>query len=296
VNTNLNEDEVLCIYSSASIDGRASAWVLNNYYEFRNVNVEFHPSGYGDTPPDCTGKTVFILDFSYPLYIIQEMAKVAHSVVIIDHHKTNIVNMGQWLSVPHIVTITCSLEVCSAIQTFNYFFNHNPIPTILTYVNDHNLHIHEFKETKAVIEYIYAQEQDMVTWTHVADSINNDLETVVELGEYLLNCKTKNINDYINTMLRYCYVDGVKVPALNVPKKYATQAAGMLAEGHPYAFCYWDTKDYREFSLRSNKEGIDVEYVARSFGGGGNKNVSGFKIRHGDINETRIVFEGTSVK
>ena len=51
-----------------------------------------------------------------------------------------------------------------------------------------------------------------------------------------------------------------------------------MAEGEPFAACYWDTPEGRVFSLRSSSDGVDVSEIAKQFGGGGHKNAAGFKI------------------
>ncbi len=57
-----------------------------------------------------------------------------------------------------------------------------------------------------------------------------------------------------------------------------SDVAGKLAEGRPYAACYFDDGDYRVFSLRSRADGVDVSQIATSFGGGGHKHAAGFRI------------------
>ena len=56
---------------------------------------------------------------------------------------------------------------------------------------------------------------------------------------------------------------------MNLPPTMASEAAGELATGHPFAACYWDGPLGRTFSLRSDSTGLDVSLIARRYGGGG---------------------------
>ncbi len=60
-----------------------------------------------------------------------------------------------------------------------------------------------------------------------------------------------------------------------------SDAAHLMAQGEPFAACYWDTTDGRVFGLRATDDGIDVSEVAKLYGGGGHAKASGFKVPRG---------------
>ena len=51
-----------------------------------------------------------------------------------------------------------------------------------------------------------------------------------------------------------------------------------MAQGQPFAVCYWDTLQGRVFSLRSTDDGMDVSEIAKQYGGGGHRNAAGFTV------------------
>ena len=57
-----------------------------------------------------------------------------------------------------------------------------------------------------------------------------------------------------------------------------SDAGHLMAQGEPFAACYWDTLDGRVFSLRSTDEGLDVSAIASEYGGGGHAQAAGFKV------------------
>src|SRR5258708_37459253 len=76
---------ILCIYHANCADGFGAAWAVRHAF---GDGVEFHPGFYGEAPPDVAGRDVLLVDFSYKRPVLDEMAKAAHSILILDHHKT----------------------------------------------------------------------------------------------------------------------------------------------------------------------------------------------------------------
>lgn len=77
---------------------------------------------------------------------------------------------------------------------------------------------------------------------------------------------------------REMLIGGYRVPVANLPYTLTSDAGHDLANGKPFAACYWDTPEGRCFSLRSREDGVDVSLVAKQYGGGGHRNASGFRV------------------
>lgn len=75
-------------------------------------------------------------------------------------------------------------------------------------------------------------------------------------------------------------IDGFDVPVANLPYTLSSDAGHLMAQGEPFAACYWDTPAGRVFSLRSSDAGEDVSAVAKTYGGGGHRNAAGFQVPH----------------
>jgi uncharacterized protein len=50
-----------------------------------------------------------------------------------------------------------------------------------------------------------------------------------------------------------------------------------MAQGHPFAACFWIDGKEMAFSLRSAPDGLDVSEIAKRFGGGGHQHAAGFR-------------------
>ena len=74
----------ICIYHGNCADGFGAAWVVRKALG----DIAFVAETYQNPPPDVTGKDVIMVDFSYKRPVLLEMAEKAHSILILDHHKT----------------------------------------------------------------------------------------------------------------------------------------------------------------------------------------------------------------
>lgn len=87
----------------------------------------------------------------------------------------------------------------------------------------------------------------------------------------------KDVVELSDVVVRDMTIGGHRVPVANVPYTLTSVMGHLLAERAPFAACYWDTLEGRVFSLRSQKDGLDVSQVAKLFGGG-HKNAAGFRV------------------
>ena len=111
----------------------------------------------------------------------------------------------------------------------------------------------------------------MLMATPVADLVYDGL--IIERKHF------KDIKELVKITKRYVTINEIRVPVASLPYTMSSDAGHMMAEGEPFAMCYWDTATHRIFSLRSTKDvGMDVSVVASSYGGGGHKHASGFSV------------------
>lgn len=79
-------------------------------------------------------------------------------------------------------------------------------------------------------------------------------------------------------------IGGYIIPVCNAPHYYASELAGFMAEGKPFAGVFSTNGEDEFWSLRSRSDaGVDVSAIAKQYGGGGHKNAAGFKVKRGAI-------------
>lgn len=261
-------EKIICIYHKNCADGFGAAWVVHKALG----DILYHAAKYGSSPPDINGKDVFIVDFSYPRSTLIEMAKIANSIVIIDHHKTAIEDL---VDLPNNIITIFDIEHSGAMLTWNYFFPNQAPPQLLLHIEDRDLWKFKFENTRLIMSNVFSFPYDFLTWDTL---MSTDVSTHILEGSAIERKQLRDLEILLPSITREMIIAGYQVPVANLPFTFTSDAASMLAKGRPFAACYCDTPNGRTFGLRSTDDGIDVANIAKIFGGGGHRNASGFTI------------------
>lgn len=270
----------LCIYHANCADGFTAAWAVWRVHP----DAEFFPGVYGDSPPDCAGRDVVIVDFSYPRPKLLEMAAVAKSVVILDHHKTA---EAELVDLPANVTAIFDMNRSGAMLAWNYFHPGKTPSDLIKHVQDRDLWLFKREQTRAFQANLFSYEYTFDNWDKVNDICADDYKywQFVAEGEAIERKHFKDINEFIKVAAYTGKMAGYEVPFLNAPYFWSSDAGHIMGKGKPFAACYWDTPDGRVFSLRSDNDGVDVSEIAQKYGGGGHKHAAGFRISYDDLDK-----------
>lgn len=283
---------ILCIYHGNCADGFGAAWVVRK--ALGEENVEFCPGVYQEPPPNVTARDVIICDFSYKRPVIEEMTKVANSILILDHHKSAAMDLfglppaPAWdiweeaalngtLS-PDLRTVAqFDMERSGAGIAWDYFFPDEPRPKLISHIEDRDLWRFNLPFTREIQAAVFSYPYDFVAWDELFAKCERD-ELTAE-GVAIERKHHKDIAELIGVMKRRMNIAGYNVPVASLPYTFTSDAGHLMAQGEPFAACYYDTEDYRVFSLRSTDEGVDVSEIAKKYGGGGHRNAAGFRVR-----------------
>lgn len=261
----------LVIYHGNCADGFSAAWVARKYFLAIGIEPIFHSGVYGQAPPDCTGKAVYFLDFSYKRNVVEQIVKVADSVIIIDHHKTAEEDLRGLEGVKAVF----DMKQSGAMLAWNYWFPTQVPPVLLMHVEDRDLWKFLMPKTREIQACVFSYPYDFETWTELMKAETSEL---AKEGEAIERKHFKDIKELLQVVVRRMLIGGVNVPVANLPYTFTSDAGNILSVGEKFAACYWDTPTGRVFSLRSQAEGQDVAKIAESYGGGGHKNASGFRV------------------
>lgn len=271
----------LCIYHGNCADGFGAAWVVRKY--FGEDNVEFFPATHGNPPPDVTGRDVIIVDFSYKRAVLLEMLKTAQNILIIDHHKTAIDDIGDLDEDG--LQMFLMLEHSGAMLAWMYYFPDTPTPKLIDYVQDRDLWQWKLECSREVSAAVFSYPYDFKVWD---DIIANNFAQLVVDGVAIERAHFKNIKELLTVCQRKLKIGGFVVPAASLPYTMSSDAGHFMAQGEPFAVCYYDTPNGRTFSLRSAEDGEDVSLIAKQYGGGGHKHAAGFSVPLSRINEFEL--------
>jgi len=286
----------LFIYHGNCYDGFTAAWVFNRF----KGEADFVPAKYGEPPPDCKGRDVWLVDFSYPREtLIRDVIIPSSRTLIFDHHKTAeaaLHDIQGELRIKHklqrngdkiifdmsrsgsgILYDELELELGRKAGQHKPRYNGGRELWLVDYIEDRDLWRHQLPDSDIVSAYISSIEMTFGNW----DAIN-------ALGRMRVTEGGRAIQRYIDlygkkarATARFELVDGNNVPTMNAPYMNCSEHVGALAEENPdapFAVGYFRREDGRwQFSLRARGgSNFDVSEVALKFGGGGHKSAAGF--------------------
>ena len=279
-------DTPLCIYHGNCLDGFTAAWAMWLKYP----DAEFVPGVYGQEPPDVTGRTVFLLDFSYKRPVLVQMMRQARSITIIDHHKTaeaDLCNLdGVSMDDADFSDVNCIFDMTKsgARLAWEWFHPSDCVPLFVKLVEDRDLWKFTLPNCRELNAVFFSHPYDFGVWTTLSQScaLIVDYDEMVAEGRAIERKHAKDVAELV-TKLKHTReferFGTAWIPCANLPYTMASDAANLMAEGQPFAASYYQDADGNfVFSLRSREDGADVSEVAKRYGGGGHKHAAGFRV------------------
>lgn len=255
----------LVIYHANCTDGFGAAYAA---WKLLGDRAEYHPAKYGEAPPDVSGKNVVVLDFSYDNTTTKKLMKDAKNFLIIDHHKTAMVEL-------HDVSCTrFDMNHSGAMLAWKFFHPGKDAPRLIKFIEDRDLWKWEIPYSKE-----FSAAFDMVPFDfeefdkYLDDSAVDDAQ---ERGSYIL-AYSKTVISKIAKHAAPRRLDGKEVLVVNSPH-WMSEIGNTLGPRCDFAVIwYWD-HDTRQVkvSLRAHHDDADVSEVAKKYGGGGHRKAAGF--------------------
>jgi hypothetical protein len=163
------------------------------------------------------------------------------------------------------------------------FFCGGARPPLIDHIEDRDLWRFNLEGTREIQAFIFSYPYDFDVWHDlVARSLADaDRQRMIDEGAAIERKHHKDVAELVEAFKRRMVIGECEVWAANLPYTLTSDAGHLMAQGEPFAACYWDTPDGRVFSLRSTDGGLDVSEVAKRYGGGGHRSASGFRLPHG---------------
>lgn len=265
----------LVIYHGNCADGFSAAWCFWRKY---HDEFEYFPGVYQHNPPDCHDRDVYLVDFSYKREVVEMMLDEAKSVTLIDHHKTALDDLNNLR--PHKrLGWFCDLNRSGATLAWDYLFPDEPRPPLLAHIEDRDLWRFKLPGTREIQAFVFSCDYTFEEWDKLMGAADEvELLKMYVAGAAIERKQHKDVAELVEVCKRFMTIGGYYVPVASLPYTLVSDAARLMAEGEPFAACYWDTADGRIFGLRSTETGIDVSEVAKEYGGGGHAKAAGFKV------------------
>lgn len=274
----------LVIYHSNCPDGFGAAWVAAKHL---GSDTELFAAKYGDEPPYelAAGRWAYVVDFSYPRLQLEQLKASALELLVLDHHKTAQAEL-EGLSY-----CTFDMSRSGAGLTWDHFHPGQPRPWIVDYVEDRDLWRFKLPHSEEVSLRIRLTPHELAAWDALAArSIDEILAEAAGAKMYL--------DQLVRDALRNAYVieDAEGKKAVCVNASYTGISDVLNAALKQFSDCqmaigwHLDVDGHIACSLRSTAP-FDCSVFAKSFGGGGHAQASGFKLTERGVFSRRLLRE-----
>ena len=287
----------LVIYHANCADGYGAAFAA---WLVLGDEAEYMPCQYGKQAEEfmtslAFDREVYILDFSFPKNVMDEIFHKAKYVVWLDHHKTafemwcgSMPDGGQYAQQTEDRFILLDEHRSGAYLTWQWLHLDTEVPLFIKHIDDFDRWQFKLEGTKEINKALWSYtpwsfeqwDKFMLPFAEV------DLRLV---GEAILRAHNQNVQAVVKYAARTCVIDYVKDDgdavytheglAANCPSHLTSDVGHELAnQSGTFGLCWFIDKDnICRCSLRSNGD-YDVSAIAKAFGGGGHKNAAGFTI------------------
>lgn len=227
---------------------------------------------YGKPVPEIpTGtRDLFILDFSYPREICDQL-DTQYRLVVLDHHESA---QAALKDAPYAIF---DMDKAGCELAWEYFFPTKELPSLLAYVADRDMWTWELPLSAEVNAWIGSLTKDFQEWATLArgDITQEEImcgQAILARQGQLLEIMAKGAGT--TTIHGYPAVVVNNSPALH------SELADLLLQRHQEAALvaiYSDQPDgTRKYSLRTQRDDLDLTTIARQYGGGGHRKAAGF--------------------
>ena len=264
--------DILILYHAECPDGFGAAWAA--WKKFGD-SAEYTPVSHGVPMREgIEDKEIYFIDFAYSEKETANLISKNKRVTIIDHHITNerAAKMTQ--------NYLYSIDNSGSVLAWKYFHSDKPIPKALEYIEDRDLWRFKVGNSDALCTYIDSFDFDFNVWDQLISDLEDDnsRNQCLIKGEAMLKHQTRLIDRIIEDNAKLVSFEGHEVYVVNAIGEFASHICSALYKKKPpFAISWFEGKDGVHVSLRSDGS-IDVDKMAKKFGGGGHKASAGFEL------------------
>lgn len=264
--------DIVILYHAECPDGFGGAWAAHK--KFGNLADYIAVEHNELVPEGLTEKEIYLIDFSYPEEITQELISKNRRVTAIDHHISaeRAVKMTQDYSY--------SIDHSGSVLAWMYFHSNKTVPKILQYIEDRDIWKFKLEGTDPICTFIDSFDFSFGQWDQLALDIEDDSKRADSLfqGSIMFKHEQKLTQMVIEDGAKEVYFEGHKVYAVNAPYFFASHIGNILCTRKPPFSIIWRENSQKvHVSLRSDGT-VDVSQIAEKFGGGGQKAAAGFDL------------------
>jgi uncharacterized protein len=272
-----NLKDTIIIYHGDCPDGFGAAYAA--WKKFGDTATYLPWKDHDTLPAGLTDKTIYIVDFSFPRTLLQQLGDTNTSVVVIDHHvsaKADVTAFPQNIF---------DNNHSGCVLAWQYFHPGTEVPVVLLYVEDHDLWKMSLIEHREFNAALHDAAMTFESWDSICESLKteNNLINFIAKGSLLAKFEDKLVSKLFSYREKVRF-ENMECYAINATRYYRSILGNMLAEHNegegrlPLGIIYYHSIGTVNISLRSKDE-VDVAAIATKFGGGGHKHAASFNVK-----------------
>lgn len=267
----MNEEQhkkIAVLYHAECPDGFTGAWAARKKLGDDALYIGvYHNKPF---PEEVRGKTVYLIDFNYPLAVMMELKKIAAKIIIIDHHVSNKESLN--LADDSLFDNDHS----GAVLAWKYFHNNMPIPRFLMHVEDKDLWKFALPGTREIAQALQLHDFDFTVWDTMIAECESDtgVEKYLAEGRTLLRLLERRVTQAV-AMAEEIDFEGYTCLMVN-SSILASHIGNALTLKMPPIGIVWSRRGKRIIVSLRGDGSVDVSELAKKYGGGGHKNAAGF--------------------
>lgn len=273
------------VYHADCHDGLAALWVATQSPVWASATP--YQGRHADAPDleRLRGADVLIVDFSWRRDQMETIAQVCASLTVLDHHKSAELDLAgfgvdaRWH--PRAVNVVFDMERSGAGLAWDELVG-GERPRMVAYTEDRDLWRFALPSSREIHAALDSYPMTLKVRAGLAHEMEagSAFERLVNEGAAIMRYRHK----LIAGMLKHVgstEISGYVVPAMVCPAiELISDLAHEMAKDAPFAAVWIDRADgARQYSLRSDANGVDVSVIAAALGGGGHKHAAGFTVR-----------------
>jgi oligoribonuclease NrnB/cAMP/cGMP phosphodiesterase (DHH superfamily) len=278
VSPDLNDPSPLVIYHGKCPDGFAAALVAWLYFAGQ---AEFVGLDHGDVKsvenlPQCAGRAVYILDFSFSEHILRAVEETAAKLVLLDHHLSAAEKLTGFRCRCGMVHF--DMAKSGARMAWDFFHPDQPVPDLIRWIEDRDIWVWQYPESVGFLAALDMEPFEFERWQVIANFDDPQKSAYIARGE-AMNEKFVKLTEQLVDNAQALVFNGVKGLMVNAPSAFHSQLGDLLCQKSGSFALMWtvDKNGIVKCGLRS-KPGFNCIPLAASMGGGGHAQACGFKI------------------
>lgn len=268
--------EIVVIYHAQCRDGFGAAYAA--WKKFGDSASYLPLRNQTDLTLEIKDKIIYVLDYSFSEEKYLALRANNKSIVVIDHHQSAAEVVSKY---PENIF---DQEHSGAVLSWMYFHSATPVPSLLLYVEDHDLWKFQLPNNREFNSAMKEYPTTFVAWDELIIKLEDEtfFNDFIKTGVIISKFEDKLVDDLLQYRERAIF-EGHEIWVLNVSRTYRSILGHKLATlnkeagGAPLSIVYYHHQGEVSLSLRSEDD-IDVSEIAKKYGGGGHKHAAGIKV------------------